>query len=75
MKIVRVQQAKPSRRPHCGLRLAKRLAKPPSPAALTWVMVDRVRAPAARGEYVLRWRWDAEQNPQIWTHCADVTVV
>ena len=49
--------------------------KPPSPAALTWVMVDRVRAPAARGEYVLRWRWDAEQNPQIWTHCADVTVV
>ena len=40
-----------------------------------WVIVDRVRAPAARGEYVLRWRWDVEQNPQIWSHCADIVVV
>ena len=44
-------------------------------AADTWQIVDAVRAPAAAGEYVLRWRWDAEQNPQIWTHCADITVV
>ena len=66
-------------------------------------MVDTVQAPALKGEYVLRWRWDVEQvsfqwknsdfllrnpdfllknvdflikqNPQVWTHCADVTVV
>ena len=40
-----------------------------------WVIVDQVRAPASAGEYVLRWRWDTEQNPQIWTNCADITVV
>ena len=44
-------------------------------AADTWQIVDRVRAPAARGDYVLRWRWDVEQNPQIWSHCADIRVV
>ena len=44
-------------------------------AADTWQIVDNVRAPAVAGEYVLRWRWDTEQNPQIWTHCADITVV
>jgi hypothetical protein len=38
-------------------------------------MVDTVRAPAKRGDYVMRWRWDTEQNPQVWTHCADVTIV
>jgi len=40
-----------------------------------FVMVDKVRAPTVRGEWVLRWRWDVEQNPQVWTHCADITVV
>ena len=39
-------------------------------AADTWVIVDKVRAPTVPGDYVLRWRWDVEQNPQIWTHCA-----
>jgi hypothetical protein len=45
------------------------------PAAPTWVIVDQVRAPDEAGEYVLRWRWDTEQNSQIWTNCADITVV
>jgi hypothetical protein len=44
-------------------------------AADTWVIVDHVKAPTKPGEYILRWRWDVEQNPQIWTHCADLTVV
>ena len=55
--------------------LSRRPARLVKPWSDTWVMVDTVRAPAARGEYVLRWRWDTEQNPQVWTHCADVTVV
>eukprot|EP00935_MAST-01C_sp_MAST-1C-sp1_P002395 g2395.t1 len=46
-----------------------------SRAANSWVMVDKVRVPKEEGEYVLQWRWDAEQNPQVWTHCADITVV
>ena len=48
---------------------------PNKPWSNVWVMVDKVKAPAVRGDYVLRWRWDVEQNPQVWTHCADVTVV
>lgn len=44
------------------------------PAADVWVIVDKVTAPTAPGDYVLRWRWDVEQNPQIWTHCADIHV-
>ena len=39
----------------------------------TWAIVDEVVAPKVTGEFVLRWRWDTEQNPQIWTHCADVS--
>jgi len=27
------------------------------------------------GEYVLGWRWDCEQTPQIWASCADITIV
>ena len=41
--------------------------KPPEAgeAADDWVIVDKVRAPANPGKYVLRWRWDVEQNPQV----------
>jgi hypothetical protein len=41
----------------------------------TWAIVDRVRVPEKAGDYVLRWRWDIEQNPQVWTNCADVSIV
>jgi hypothetical protein len=41
----------------------------------TWVLVDRVQVPPSRGDFVLRWRWDTEQNPQVWTHCADISIV
>lgn len=44
-------------------------------AADTWQIVDNVRAPDIAGDYILRWRWDVEANPQIWTHCADISVV
>ena len=40
-----------------------------------WAILDEVQLPQVTGDYVLRWRWDTEQNPQIWTHCADVTIV
>jgi len=41
-----------------------------------WVIVDRLAVPAATppGKYVLRWRWDTEQNPQVWTHCGDIAI-
>jgi lytic starch monooxygenase len=38
-------------------------------------VVDTVRVPAVpAGDYVLRWRWDAEGTPQIWANCADVLI-
>ena len=40
-----------------------------------WAIVDTVRVPSEQGDYVLRWRWDCEANPQIWADCADLTVV
>lgn len=40
-------------------------------------IVDRVRVPASLppGDYVLGWRWDCEESTQVWSACADVTVV
>jgi hypothetical protein len=37
---------------------------------------DKVKIPAdlPPGDYVLSWRWDAEQTPQVWANCADVTI-
>jgi hypothetical protein len=41
-----------------------------------FTMVDKVKVPAdmAAGEYVLSWRWDCEQTPQVWNSCADIRV-
>ena len=40
-----------------------------------WHITDRVYAPTDPGGYVLQWRWDNEQTPQIWTTCADIEVI
>ena len=38
-------------------------------------IIDEVKVPVVpAGDYVLRWRWDCEQSPQIWSNCADVTI-
>ena len=29
----------------------------------------------AAGEYVLGWRWDCEMSSQVWSSCADITIV
>ena len=41
------------------------------------LIVDEVIVPAglAPGEYVVGWRWDCEESTQVWSSCADVTVV
>lgn len=40
-------------------------------------IVDEIKVPEylEAGEYLLSWRWDAEQSPQVWQNCADVTLV
>lgn len=39
-------------------------------------VIDQVQVPAdlPPGDYVLGYRWDCEQSPQIWQNCADVTL-
>jgi len=39
-------------------------------------IVDRVQVPRdlASGDYVLSFRWDCEQTPQIWSACADIRI-
>lgn len=40
-----------------------------------WWISDTLVAPTELGSYVLQWRWDNEQTPQVWTTCADIEVV
>lgn len=39
-------------------------------------IIDTVQVPAdlPTGDYLLSFRWDCEQTPQIWAQCSDVTV-
>ena len=41
-----------------------------------FTVMDEVEVPAelAPGDYVLSFRWDCEQTPQIWTACANVNI-
>lgn len=43
----------------------------------SYSVMDEVEIPQdlEAGDYILSWRWDAEQSPQIWQSCADVTLV
>merc|ERR1712070_457956 len=40
-------------------------------------VMDEVKVPEhfEEGEYLLSWRWDCEQSPQIWQQCADIRLV
>lgn len=38
-------------------------------------IVDQVKVPdVPEGKYVLSFRWDVEQTPQVWNQCADITI-
>lgn len=45
-------------------------------AQFNFMMVDQVLIPAntPTGDYVVSFRWDCEQTPQIWADCSDVTI-
>eukprot|EP00928_Gymnodinium_smaydae_P052133 TRINITY_DN3589_c0_g1_i2.p1 TRINITY_DN3589_c0_g1~~TRINITY_DN3589_c0_g1_i2.p1 ORF type:complete len:500 (-),score=57.32 TRINITY_DN3589_c0_g1_i2:1029-2423(-) len=44
--------------------------------AMPYGVVDLVRVPKIPpGDYILSFRWDCEQLPQVWGNCADVRVV
>merc|ERR1712232_711089 len=39
-------------------------------------IIDTVKVPEDldAGEYLLSFRWDCEQTPQVWAQCADITI-
>lgn len=48
-----------------------------NPTFFKWSIVDKVEVPAdlPLGDYVLSFRWDCEQTPQVWNSCSDVRIV
>jgi len=39
-------------------------------------IVDKVRVPRVPpGEYVVSFRWESEQTPQVWASCSDITII
>lgn len=44
---------------------------------LPYSIVDKAVIPSdiEEGDYILSWRWDCEQSPQIWQNCADVLII
>lgn len=45
-------------------------------AGFPFSIVDFVSVPhtLAPGSYLLSWRWDCEQSPQVWQNCADIAI-
>jgi len=42
-----------------------------------WSIVDKLQVPLAMepGDYVLSFRWDGEQTPQVWNTCSNVRIL
>lgn len=55
----------------------KQYLRPVGIEGLEYSVMDKVQIPddLEEGEYLLSWRWDCEQSPQIWQQCADVKLV
>jgi len=56
------------------------ITKPPKTVGIEgfdYSVMDEVKIPdeLEEGEYLLSWRWDCEQSPQIWQQCADIRLV
>jgi len=49
----------------------------PSKFDFQWTIMDEVVVPSdlVPGEYVLSFRWDCEQTPQIWNACSNIKIV
>lgn len=44
------------------------------PDRLMFQLVDKIKVPRKKGEYLLSWRWDCENSPQVWGNCADIVI-
>lgn len=43
----------------------------------SWRIIDHVQVPSdlVPGDYILSFRWDAEETPQIWNSCSDIRIL
>jgi hypothetical protein len=48
----------------------------PARSITAFSIVDQMLVPEdiPTGDYLLSFRWDCEQSPQVWQNCADITV-
>ena len=46
-------------------------------AYFQWTLMDELVVPAEleSGDYVLSFRWDCEQTPQVWSTCSNIKIV
>ena len=53
------------------------LPKKPDKRGDSWAWKDLVEVPESLepGEYVLSFRWDSQQTPQVWNACANIEIV
>jgi len=43
---------------------------------MAYEIIDQLKVPDLQpGRYVLSFRWDCEQTPQIWSQCSDIEIV
>jgi len=49
----------------------------PGVGLFQWTLMDELEVPAdlTPGDYVLSFRWDCEQTPQVWNACANIKLV
>jgi len=45
------------------------------PFAIRVVDILKVPEETPPGKYVPGWRWDVEETAQVWSSCADITIV
>ena len=60
-----------------GLEGFGEIASAPGTPTFLFSIVDRLQVPddLAPGEYVLSFRWECEQTPQIWNTCASIIIL
>ena len=56
------------------------LQEPPqacSGNSCNWAFWDKVKVPSEiqPGNYILSFRWDCQQSPQVWSSCANIQIV
>merc|ERR1712216_393744 len=44
-------------------------------AGISFSIGDLLKVPEIDGDFILQWRWDCEQTPQIWSSCADIRII